>query len=139
MQQSKLVTTLCTITLCLLFTGCSAGDHEPASGKATASPKDIVVHTIPDVQEGGPQAAFAGRLKITDDCLYAEDEGGVSFDMVFPEGTELTSDGKAIRLPDDKEYFVGDHLTFGGGYFQHESDRFACPRQSSEYFIISSW
>ncbi|WP_166649086.1 hypothetical protein [Naumannella halotolerans] len=102
--------------LALFLGGCAGGD-DPLALTAQRDGASVVMVQLSD-PGGGMEAAFSGTVTVTrDGCWTFDDEAP----LVFPAGTDLVDDGRAVELSDGTVTRLGDQVRFGGGFVDIDS------------------
>ncbi|WP_187271278.1 hypothetical protein [Actinomyces ruminicola] len=127
--------------------GCAARQADDARPDPTARPCVFTYAVAQDEDRIYLDALWQGRLEVDEDsgCIQGADVGADDdqepgtgpVGMVFPEGTEVTSDGTEIRLPSGGTIPIGPEVSLGGGFFP---DAPATPSPSpgyGEYFMVN--
>lgn len=104
--------------------------------------KGIPRAVIGDYTLGGPAQSGAGDGKLLvaeGGCFRLDSGGGQKYLLVFPQGTEILTEGQPGVQLDGKRYLVGSETTFGGGYRKLTSaerhSAAACQPDGEVFFI----
>ncbi len=97
------------------LTACTGGAGHSGLTLTEGNPRAVIGDYALD---GASQAGEGqGTLLISaGGCLRLDAGGGQEYLLVFPQGTEILSDGRPGVQIQGKRYLVGDEATFGGGY-----------------------
>ena len=120
----------------LLMTACTVAEGPEGFPKQRHTPTPTSVPTPTPTEMSNPylpmqpedvnfymEAALVGELVLENGCLHAtKDEAGGDVLLIWPYGSEMTTNGKGVRVRKpggsdlDVTLSVGDRVRFGGGY-----------------------
>ncbi|MGO2053134.1 hypothetical protein CQ019_05550 [Arthrobacter sp. MYb229] len=123
------------ITLC----ACSSSEGASSLSLTSGTPRAVVDGQSADAQ-GAPAGEGEGELLVgPGGCFALDGDDGAPALLVFPEATQVLTDGWPGLALADEQYLVGNDVLFSGGYRKLDSAEreavSACQPQGEAFFV----
>ncbi|RAX21698.1 hypothetical protein DRB07_10435 [Actinomyces sp. Z3] len=127
--------------------GCAGNQADDVHTGPTEQPYVLTYEVAQDEERIYLDALWQGQLEVDEHsgCIqeagsgadHATETGPKPVGMVFPEGTEVTSDGTEIHLPSGGTIPIGPEVSLGGGYFPSAPVTPSPSPGYDEYFMVN--